>query len=170
MEPLEKTRKCSAVNQNGQPCQAWAIQDSNPALCSVHAGRNQGGGAPAGNKNALKHGYYTRFFMKQELAYFEALTERSPAGELILARAMIGRLTAYVSLRGLSLEEVTAVITLILSGIRTVISVLKYMDEEEDVDWDRELAKLARESAARNGLNGAGSEPAITRKMAIRDG
>ena len=145
MKTLETTRKCSAVNQNGQPCQAWAIQGSKPALCSVHAGRNNGGGAPAGNKNALKHGYYTRFFMKQELANFEALTERSPAGELILARAMLGRLTAYVSLGGIALEDVTTVMALIFGGIRTVIMVLKYMDDEDDVDWDKELARLAAE-------------------------
>lgn len=138
-------RKCSAVNQNGQSCQAWAIHGSKPALCSVHAGRNNGAGAPRGNKNALKHGYYTRYFLKQEIAEFEALTERSPAGELILARAMIGRLTAYVSLGGISVEDVTTVMTLIFSGIRTVITVLKYMDGEDDVDWDSELERLAGE-------------------------
>jgi hypothetical protein len=91
----------------------------------------------------MKHGYYTRYFMKQELAYFEALTDRSPAGELILARAMLGRLTAYVSLGGVALDDVTTVMALIFGGIRTVITVLKYMDDEDDVDWDEELKLLA---------------------------
>ena len=58
-------RKCSAVCRNGRPCQAWALVDSEPALCSVHAGKNVGAGAPKGNKNAMKHGIYAKYMTEE---------------------------------------------------------------------------------------------------------
>ena len=38
-------------------CRAWAMRGSE--LCNVHSGR-AGGGAPKGNRNRWKHGYYAR--------------------------------------------------------------------------------------------------------------
>ena len=49
--------KCSAATRSGAPCRAWAMPDTNPPLCSIHAGRTLGG-APPGNRNAVSHGYY----------------------------------------------------------------------------------------------------------------
>lgn len=137
-------RKCSAVNSDGHPCQAWAIRGSKPALCSVHAGRNSGGGAPMGNKNALKHGYYTRHFTEREIADFELLTERSLAGELVLARTMIGRLVAFVTRDGVTTEGISTAMPLIFSGLRTVAYLVKNIDEES-VDWDVILDEVGKD-------------------------
>jgi hypothetical protein len=145
MNEQEDHRKCSAVNSDGSPCQAWAIRGSNPALCSAHAGRSHGAGAPPGNKNALKHGYYTRHFSEQEVVEFEALSERSLLGELVLARTMIGRLAAYANGEDVTLEETLAITPLILSGIRTISHLTSNMANESSIDWDLVLDQLSED-------------------------
>ena len=50
-------RRCSATTQAGQPCRAYAVRDTDPPLCAIHAGRAVGG-APKGNRNAVTHGFY----------------------------------------------------------------------------------------------------------------
>ena len=54
-----KSRKCSYTKPDGTPCNAWAMRESNPPLCSAHR-KDKGPkvGAPSGNKNAEKHGGY----------------------------------------------------------------------------------------------------------------
>jgi hypothetical protein len=46
--------------KNGLPCKAPAMTNGK---CRWHGGRNRG--APRGNKNALKHGYYTAEAIKK---------------------------------------------------------------------------------------------------------
>jgi hypothetical protein len=43
---------------DGSPCKAWAVRGSDPARCAAHGGGRRPVGAPAGNANALRHGYY----------------------------------------------------------------------------------------------------------------
>ena len=58
MTELDK-RRCSATTKSGQPCRAYAIRGTEPALCAIHAKRAIGG-APEGNRNAVTHGFYAR--------------------------------------------------------------------------------------------------------------
>lgn len=51
------SRKCNATRADGQPCAAWAVRGSDPPLCAAHSGRT---GAPRGNRNAEKHGWYSK--------------------------------------------------------------------------------------------------------------
>jgi hypothetical protein len=37
----EKTRRCSARRNDGRPCQAWAVRDSEEALCATHLKRRR---------------------------------------------------------------------------------------------------------------------------------
>lgn len=55
-----KTR-CTATTAKGQPCRAWAVPNSQPPLCAAHGGAAKSPGAPAGNKNALIHGFYAHY-------------------------------------------------------------------------------------------------------------
>ncbi len=48
--------RCGARTRSGQPCRAPAVQGK--ARCRMHGGA-KGSGAPAGNRNALKHGLFT---------------------------------------------------------------------------------------------------------------
>jgi len=49
-------------------CRAWAVRGSDPPLCSAHAGRSLGAGAPPGNQNARTHGFYASAITRDELA------------------------------------------------------------------------------------------------------
>ena len=61
--PMLKSPRCGAKTRCGTPCQSPAV--SGKRRCRMHGGA-PGSGAPKGNKNAFKHGLYTK----------EALEER----------------------------------------------------------------------------------------------
>jgi hypothetical protein len=54
------TRRCTATCADGSPCKAWAVHGTSPPRCAAHGGTLARIGAPPGNRNALKHGYYAR--------------------------------------------------------------------------------------------------------------
>ena len=58
-------RRCAAAKADGSRCRAWAVKGSNPPRCAAHSGLV---GAPAGNKNALKHGGYAALRQAQDEA------------------------------------------------------------------------------------------------------
>ena len=49
--------RCGARTRSGKPCRSPAV--SGKRRCRMHGGA-PGSGAPRGNKNAMKHGLYTR--------------------------------------------------------------------------------------------------------------
>ncbi|WP_287434366.1 HGGxSTG domain-containing protein [Maritimibacter sp.] len=53
---LDASPRCGAKTRSGKPCRAPAV--AGKARCRMHGGA-VGSGAPKGNKNALKHGYYS---------------------------------------------------------------------------------------------------------------
>jgi hypothetical protein len=55
--PMLSSQRCGAKTRSGKPCMAPAV--SGKTRCRMHGGA-AGSGAPHGNKNALKHGHYTR--------------------------------------------------------------------------------------------------------------
>jgi hypothetical protein len=52
--PFLNSSRCGAKTRKGTPCQAPAMANGR---CRMHGGK---AGAPLGNCNALKYGYYTR--------------------------------------------------------------------------------------------------------------
>ena len=50
---MSPAKKCLAQTRNGKPCQSPAMTNGR---CRMHGGTSSG--APKGNQNALKHGYY----------------------------------------------------------------------------------------------------------------
>ena len=62
--------RCGAKTRVGRPCQAPIVRGKK--RCRMHGGA-AGSGAPIGNKNALKHGMYTR----------QAIAERKALGEMM---------------------------------------------------------------------------------------
>lgn len=65
--------KCTAEKKDGTACRAWAVRGSDPPLCGAHGGGAARPGAPAGNKNAEKHGAYAAGKSPADLD--EAITE-----------------------------------------------------------------------------------------------
>jgi len=53
-----RSKRCTALRADGEPCRAWAVRGSDPPRCGAHGGTDAPIGAPPGNTNALKHGAY----------------------------------------------------------------------------------------------------------------
>ena len=69
-KPMLTSLRCGARTRAGTSCRSPAVRGK--SRCRMHGGA-KGSGAPRGNRNALKHGAYTR----------AALLERSEIRELI---------------------------------------------------------------------------------------
>lgn len=50
-------KKCGAKTRKGTPCKSVPVRGK--CRCRMHGGA-EGSGAPKGNRNAYKHGYYTK--------------------------------------------------------------------------------------------------------------
>lgn len=70
---MQTSPRCGAKTRNGSPCQAPAV--AGKKRCRMHGGA-AGSGAPKGNRNALKHGKFTKE-MKTERARFRELIAES---------------------------------------------------------------------------------------------
>jgi uncharacterized protein YjcR len=57
LKKANQTPRCGAKTRKGTPCKAPVVKGR--SRCRMHGGA-RGSGAPRGNKNALKHGYYTQ--------------------------------------------------------------------------------------------------------------
>ena len=68
--PMLSSARCGAKTRAGTPCRSPSVHGKR--RCRMHGGA-AGSGAPRGNKNALKHGRYTR----------EAIAERKHVSELV---------------------------------------------------------------------------------------
>jgi glucans biosynthesis protein len=64
------SQRCGAKTRSGKSCQSPAVQGKK--RCRMHGGA-AGSGAPRGNKNAFKHGLYTR----------ESIAQRRQLAELM---------------------------------------------------------------------------------------
>jgi len=79
---MRASPRCGARTRNGKTCRAPALRGK--ARCRMHGGA-WGSGAPDGNGNAVKHGYFTaeaieeRRFVRTVLEDAEDLLRRLPA-------------------------------------------------------------------------------------------
>jgi hypothetical protein len=71
--PMLDSQRCGAKSRSGKPCRSPAV--AGKKRCRMHGGA-PGSGAPRGNKNALKHGRYTREAI-QERRLLRALLRQS---------------------------------------------------------------------------------------------
>jgi glucans biosynthesis protein len=70
--PMTASPRCGAKTRSGKPCRSPAVQGK--ARCRMHGGA-QGSGAPLGNRNALKHGLYTREAIAERRVFKQMLQE-----------------------------------------------------------------------------------------------
>jgi uncharacterized protein YjcR len=71
-EPMRESVRCGAHTRKGTPCQAPAVRGRN--RCRMHGGAKRSG-APPGNKNALKHGMYTKAVLEEQKALRSMIRE-----------------------------------------------------------------------------------------------
>lgn len=86
---------CGAKTRSGKPCQN-TILGSN-GRCRLHGGTNNGAGK--GNKNALKHGIYSRIYNPKDLDEATDM-QGSVATELAIARMQLANLLQIKMLQG----------------------------------------------------------------------
>ena len=70
--PMTTSLRCGAKTRNGTPCRSPAVQGKD--RCRMHGGA-KGSGAPIGNRNALKHGVFTREAIAERKAFNQMLRE-----------------------------------------------------------------------------------------------
>jgi len=83
--PMLDSRRCGAKSRSGKACRSPAV--AGKKRCRMHGGA-PGSGAPRGNKNALKHGRYTR----------EAIEERQQLRALLRQSRSLIQLSKQPSL------------------------------------------------------------------------
>ncbi|MGX4773181.1 HGGxSTG domain-containing protein [Bradyrhizobium guangdongense] len=82
---MRASPRCGARTRHGETCRAPALRGK--VRCRMHGGA-WGSGAPFGNGNAVKHGFFTteaieeRKFVRTVLTEAEAFLRKLPAGSL----------------------------------------------------------------------------------------
>jgi glucans biosynthesis protein len=72
-DPMLASPRCGAQTRNGETCRAPALRGK--ARCRMHGGA-WGSGAPFGNGNAVKHGFFTSEAI-DERRHIHALLDRA---------------------------------------------------------------------------------------------
>ena len=70
--PMAASPRCGAKTRKGYACLSPAV--SGKKRCRMHGGA-AGSGAPKGNKNALKHGVYTREMLEKQKEIMRLIRE-----------------------------------------------------------------------------------------------
>jgi hypothetical protein len=133
---------CSAKVASGAPCMAFAIRDSDPPLCPAHSGLL---GAPRGNTNALKHGYYQRKLSPEEAELqFDEAVNVALKQEAILIRVVLRRLSQYLLNDEVPVDKIASIAPLIFTGTRALAYIQRQVIESEDkIDLDEALDQLS---------------------------
>ena len=69
---MQQSQRYGAKTRGGTPCRAPAANGT--ARCRMHGGA-KGSGAPLGNRNALKHGLYSREHLEWRRGVMELLRD-----------------------------------------------------------------------------------------------
>lgn len=112
--------RCTATTGRG-PCRAWAVRGADPPLCSAHAGRSVGAGAPEQNQNARKAGFYSGALTDEELADLAVLGDDATlTDEIGAVRVVVRRVLTTMEA---SVEPALA--ACLFDGTRTVARLLR---------------------------------------------
>jgi hypothetical protein len=133
---------CSAKVASGAPCQAWAIHDTDPPLCPAHSGLL---GAPRGNTNALKHGYYQKKLSSEEMqSQFDEADNVALKQEAILIRVVLRRLSQYLLNNEVPVDKIASIAPLIFTGTRALAYIQRQVIERDDKEhMDEVLDQLS---------------------------
>ena len=64
-KPMSESPRCGAKTRSGKPCRSPSV--AGKKRCRMHGGA-EGSGAPKGNQNAFKHGYYSKAAIEERRA------------------------------------------------------------------------------------------------------
>lgn len=71
-DPAQTSPRCGAKTRKGTPCKSPTVYGRK--RCRMHGGAD-GSGAPVGNKNALKDGFYTKEAIVERKKFQKSLKE-----------------------------------------------------------------------------------------------
>lgn len=129
---------CTATTKAGNPCKNHA--KGSETLCSSHLGAT---GAPIGNQNARKHGFYSTILSNQEKADIAShAAEMTTADELAYNRILIRRAGEYLLNEEITLAQFTNVCNLIQNGSRVILQLIQQSEAAANI-WDDVLDELS---------------------------
>ncbi len=111
-------------------------------------------GAPLGNTNALKHGFYTRRFHKRDLSGVESTNIKGLAEEIALIRIFTRRLveTCDPSADVYDLAGILRAICLASATITRIIRIQSFIANDPN-QFDEELSEALRQVRLEMGLD-----------------
>jgi uncharacterized protein YjcR len=130
---------CTATTKAGTKCKNHARTGS--TLCSSHTGT---AGAPIGNQNARKHGFYSTILTQTERTeLISHATEMTLTDELGLNRVLLRRAGKYLDQEELTLSQFTTIVNLVQNGSRVILQLVQQSEEAASI-WDDVLDELSR--------------------------
>jgi hypothetical protein len=113
---------CIATTRAGLPCRRSPVHGG--VYCVSHMGLNHDEqGAPFGNQNGRKHGFYSAVLDEEEIADLAELVDNQDlSGEIGLTRTLVRRITRYLNDSGkaFTVKELATMVNLAYQGTRTV--------------------------------------------------
>jgi hypothetical protein len=86
----DERKQCKATTRAGHRCKRLAKVGSD--FCGLHDGSGAQPGAPRGNQNARKHGFYSRIYTEEDLADIASVAATADlSDEIALLRVFIRR-------------------------------------------------------------------------------
>ena len=137
---------CTATTAAGHPCKNHAVKGSQ--LCKAHGGSTLDirHGAPLGNTNAVKHGFYRPTIRQYEYADLLTYAEQFDlADELAITRVRLRRLMTYIDDRedNLDPDQYGRLTALIYTAVRTIADITLKLDGHQPDHWDIVLNQLS---------------------------
>lgn len=111
---------CSATTRTGQPCKAQALPGR--TTCVAHSSKP---GAPPGNKNAARHGYYT-VVTEQDIKNLEQFADEAESltHEINTVRVVLDRVLTRLN-EDDNIENMLAMVKLLFDGSSTIARLLR---------------------------------------------
>ena len=118
----------------------------NSQFCYAHGGNAGTIGAPPGNTNALKHGFYRPIISEDEYADLLTYSDQLHlADELAVARVRLRRISQYIDDHEQTLDpdQYGRLNTLLYTAIRTIADLVLKLDGRQPDHWDIVLNQLS---------------------------
>ena len=120
--PKDDAPRCAGRTRAGLPCRRFPV--SGGIFCAAHMGfQRDGQGAPHGNRNGLRHGFYSPVLDDDEAADLQGLIDAQDlSGEIGLVRTLVRRIARQLKDedRVYTVKELATMVTLAFTGTRTI--------------------------------------------------
>ena len=148
-QPHDK-KYCGAKTRAGTPCRrpaGWGTDHAGEGRCKLHGGKSTG--APKGNQNSKKHGFFSKYIPKETLEIMNGLGEVSPA-DLIWDQIVIQYAAIIRAQQIMYVEDKDEIVKVLKKEKET-----DFGSEEEwefQFAWDRHATFLNAQSRAMSEL------------------